>query len=273
MTRRWLLGAVLGAPMLVATGLGCTAPSTTPTAVGPTQSERGGAETNDWLLTAEAESRAHLSDQCYYAAPLNTIEPGSKLFRECSERANAAVTAEWKRIADAALAECSAAADDGGCCFERYVPGREYESRLAECNATCAANRHEHGSRPRSRGACSSRAVGAHEPTDSRFLTPAVDQVVGHCESGEVGSQACLQLPSYGERRLCVVNCKVHERWWHGSRDFQAAVQRCVAANGESNSTCTLDDDSIGAGFTRGNCAKACKAVLQERRTPHPTKP
>lgn len=266
---------MFGALLVASTTVGCTAPTTTPTTVAPTQSERGGGQMNEWVLTAEAESREHLADRCYYVAPLNVIEPGSKLFRECSDRANAVVTAEWKRIADAALAECSVAADDGGCCFERYVPGTEYERRLAECNSACAAQRNAATSPSRPRAACSTRNVSADGGTASRFLTPAVDKIVGQCQAGAVGSGACNVLPSYGERRLCIVNCRFHEQWWRSSRDFQAAVQRCVEANGENKTVCELDlgEEAVNAGFTSSNCTKLCDAKLQQRRATLPTQP
>lgn len=100
------------------------------------QNEKDSVEA--WMRTAVHESVLFLSNRCVELAPLKVLEPGSHLLKECTERAEEAIRAEWDRLTHEGVVQCAASAGEEGCCFSKFVVGPEYEHRQVDCIDRCS---------------------------------------------------------------------------------------------------------------------------------------
>lgn len=212
------------------------------------------AESASWLTNAEVESRAHLTNECPIVAPLSVIRPGNSIWQKCITRADAAVDDEWNRVRDLALKACvDGSADE--CCFEKYVPGAEYERRRAECSTRCAQQR---TGTARSVASCKSRDVAPAEAESSRFLTPATRAVVARCETQADALAECAGLPTHIEQTVCEGNCRQLDGYRVAYRAFVNAIKACAMGVAINLDACALEWSTEKEGFEQANCKAAC---------------
>jgi hypothetical protein len=225
-------------------------------AVGTPAGQRGAVVTEKdaaWIDAAVASSSEHLQNRFVEMAPLQEIYPANDRMRHCITKADAAVDAAWDKIVGNALAKCrSTKAKE--CCFERYAPGADYETRRVRCSEACASTPQ---SNEQMASQCKSADVSIAEKPSGRFFTDAVRVVVERCERDDAVS-ACASLPTHIERTVCKGNCNALARHRSGRRSYLDAADACAKQSRRMDACAALGDDAESEGFTRAMCEKLC---------------
>lgn len=249
--------------LVVATGLVVSACSSGKNTAVP---EREDSEV--WLRQVDAESRRYLENRCANVAPLQIFDRNSRLFHECDERAEVALREEWNQLTAAATRRCVASSGSEACCFDRYVPGPEYQRRRVSCLDSCSA---AVGHAVSATAVCGGQ-VDARPPADEKSpaLTAAVEAILAECAIDGSAMTKCDSLPSRVEVIVCRVNCERLEPYRIARRRFNEAVSVCVQQYDQKGAFCTLDPDTEREGFSAQACRQACQMSVAEGHAQRP---